>query len=220
MEHGNTTRIADSVFQYLSDGITAGRWKAGDKLPSEAQLCQELDTSRTSVRGAIGRLTGLGLAQSIQGKGTFVCAPPVEAVTESIHLRTANRLDVFEFRKIIESESAALAAIRATAADVRELEQSIAGMAAGRTQEEVAAQDLLFHYLIARTSGNSIILDVFEVMRDTYEHMFMTNVAHMDKAGVAHHRRILLAIQTRDMSAARQCMLAHLDDAMRSFCHP
>lgn len=219
MSRKQSARMTDSVFRYLSDGISEGRWKSGEKLPSETQLCRELGTSRTTVRGAIGRLNGLGLAQSIQGKGTFVCAAPAQ-IPEPFSIQGANRLDVFEFRKIIESESAALAAIRATAQDVREMEKAVADMALGQTQQEVAEQDLIFHYLIARASGNEIIQNVFEAMRDTYRQMFMTNVAQMHNAGAVYHRRILMAIQTRDMDGARKCMLDHLEDTMRQVCRP
>lgn len=196
-------------------------WKEGEKLPSEPQLCEMLGASRTTVRSAIGRLTGLGLAKSIRGKGTFVSVPPPpKGLSDLLHLENTDRLSVFEFRKIVESESAALAALRADAADVLEMEQSVVGMEAGQSREDIADQDMVFHYLIARAARNEIILRIFEVMRTTYAKMFEDNVDKMGNAGIEHHRRILLAIQTRDMSAARQCMLDHLDDTMRSVCRP
>lgn len=215
----SSRRLSDNVYQYLTDGIREGRWKAGEKLPSEAELCSELETSRSTVRSALERLNGLGLVQSFQGKGTFVCAEiPHEPPRFSVRFDTSNRLDVFEFRRILESESAALAAMRATAADVEEIERSITSMADGQTMGEIAEQDLRFHHLIARCSGNAVIQGVFEVMRPIYAEMFMTNVSHMHKAGVQFHRRILLAIQSRDMQGSRQAMEEHIDDAMRAVC--
>lgn len=212
-------RLSDSVYQYLADGISTGRWKTGDKLPSEAELCQELEASRSTVRSAIERLNGLGLVQSFQGKGTFVSnSMPREHAEAALHINSASRLDIFEFRKIIESESAALTAIRATASDVAEIEKSIASMSSAQTNEEIAEHDMRFHELIARCSGNMIIQGVFDVLRSSYAEMFMKNVEHMNKAGVLHHRQILLAIQSRDMEAARRCMLEHIDDTMRAVC--
>lgn len=215
---------SEQVFQYLSNGIAANRWKEGDKLPTEAQLCSQLEVSRTTVRRALGRLAGMGLAKSIQGKGTFVCRPKPTAEITLPHLEEqleqADRLTVFEFRKIIESESAALAAIRANAADVRRMEQSILEMEANRSPQETAKQDMIFHYLIARASGNEIIQYLFETMRSTYSRMFEENVAKLGNVGVEYHRRILLTIQTRDMEAARQSMLKHLENTMRSVCQP
>lgn len=229
MEHINDNYTPGSerseyVFQYLNEGIAANRWKEGDKLPTEAQLCSQLEVSRTTVRRAIGRLTGMGLAKSIQGKGTFVCRPKPGSESVSPHLEDqlgrADRLTVFEFRKIIESESAALAAIRANAADVQRMEQSILEMEADRSPQNTAAQDMVFHYLIAQASGNEIIQYIFETMRSTYARMFEDNVAKLGNVGIEYHRRILLAIQTRDMEAARQCMLKHLENTMRSVCQP
>ena len=101
-----------------------------------------------------------------------------------------------------------------------EMEKAVADMTLGQTQQEVAEQDLMFHYLIARASGNEVIQNVFEAMRDTYRQMFMTNVAQMHNAGAVYHRRILMAIQTRDMDGARKCMLDHLEDTMRQVCRP
>ena len=212
-------RLSDNVYQYLSEGISSGRWKTGDKLPSEAELCLELQASRSTVRSAIERLNGLGLVQSYQGKGTFVSnAVPREHAETMLHINGANRLDVFEFRKIIESQSAALAAMRATVADVEALEQSILAMAEANTLREIAGADMRFHQLIAKCSGNMIIQGVFEVLQPTYAEMFMTNVTHMHKAGVMQHREILLAIQQRNMEEARKRMLEHIDEAMRAVC--
>lgn len=219
MSSSKSATVTDGVFQYLQEGITSGRWKPGDKLPSEAELCRELSASRVSVRNAIGRLAGLGLAQSLQGKGTFVRTPPASGLLNTtLYLPSTDRLNVFEFRKIIESESAALAAIRATSADVQAMEESIVQMESGSSDPDVAGQDLTFHQLIAQASGNEIILQVFQAMRSIYSRMFEENVALLGRVGSEHHRRILLAIQTRDMQTARQCMLEHLDDTMRAIC--
>lgn len=118
----------------------------------------------------------------------------------------------------MESESAALTAIRASSLDVQALEESIVGMEQATTDKKVAEYDMVFHALIAQATGNEVIQRVFQMMQETYSRMFEDNVSHLGKAGVEHHRRILLAVQTRDMNAARQNMLEHLDDTMRSLC--
>lgn len=221
MDQENSFNLVDHVFDYLYEGITAEKWTVGEKLPSEAQLCQQLGASRTTVRSAIDRLIGLGLAQSIRGKGTFVRTPSLpENVSSYLRLEHVDRLSVFEFRKVIEGESASLAAIRANAADVQEMERLVLEMEANRSQADVAAQDMAFHYLIARATKNEIILRIFDVMRSTYARMFEDNVSKLGNIGVEQHRRILASIQIRDMAAARQCMLDHLDETMRAVCRP
>ena len=94
------------------------------------------------------------------------------------------------------------------------------GMENGKSEQEVAEQDLLFHSLIAKASGNEIIEWVFHMMQETYSRIFADNVTHLGKTGAEQHRRILLDIQIRDMDAARQHMIAHLDTTVRSVCKP
>lgn len=218
MVRRKASTVTDGVVDYLTDAISSGQWKPGDRIPSEAQLCTLLGVSRITVRSAIGQLAALGLVQSQQGKGTFVCAPSVSQTIPLLPLQNADRLSVFEFRKIIESESAALTAIRASSLDVQAMEESIVGMEQASSDKSVAEYDMVFHALIAQATGNEVIQRVFQMMQETYNRMFEDNVIHLGKAGVEHHRRILLAIQTRDMVAAKQHMLAHLDDTMRSIC--
>ena len=220
MARQKAATATDAVVEYLTNGISSGQWKPGDKLPSEAQLCALLGASRITVRSALGRLSALGLVQSQQGKGTFVSVQPVMSTMPPLPVQNTDRLSVFEFRKIIEGESAALAAIRATSADVQAMQNAILGMENGKNEKEVAEQDLLFHALIAKASGNEIIEWVFHIMQEPYSRIFADNVTHLGNVGAEQHRRILLDIQIRDMDAARQHMIAHLDTTVRSVIKP
>ena len=215
MANQKDTSAVDTVYNYLFQNIRNGTWKPGDKIPSEADLCGILNVSRVSVRGALGRLSALGLVQSKQGKGTFVSEPPAETQSPAFHIQNMDRLSLFEFRRIIERESAALAALRATSEDVLAMQDSINKMEHGETDQEIAEQDLRFHALIAKATGNEIIQHVSRITEEAYLHMFMENVATMGSMGTVHHRQILLDIQVRDADAARQHMNAHLDETAR-----
>lgn len=213
--------VTDGVFDHLAQNIQSGVWKPGDKLPSEAQLCAQLGTSRITIRSALGRLAALGLVQSQQGRGTFVCDPQASSALAPVAIPlNPDRLSVFEFRKIIEGESVALAAIRATSADVDALQQTIVGMERATTLEEMAKQDMLFHSLIAKASGNELIQWAFDMLEDIYAQMFTDNVAQVGNAGVADHQLMLLDIQVRDMDSARQHMVSHLESVARAVCQP
>lgn len=63
------------VYVALERGIRDGRWKAGERLPSEAQLVREFDTSRITVGRAVRDLQLAGLVDRHAGSGTFVRAP-------------------------------------------------------------------------------------------------------------------------------------------------
>lgn len=69
--------VSAKVKAAILEQIDAGRWRQGDKLPSERELCRLYQVSRVSVRRAIAELVISGQLETIPGKGTFVkkCSP-------------------------------------------------------------------------------------------------------------------------------------------------
>ncbi|MFE0374178.1 GntR family transcriptional regulator [Streptomyces inhibens] len=55
--------------------ISTGRFKAGERLPSEAQLASSYAVSTATLRSALAVLHGEGLVEKIHGKGNFVHCP-------------------------------------------------------------------------------------------------------------------------------------------------
>jgi GntR family transcriptional regulator len=60
------------LYQYLKHKIQSGEWEAGQKLPSESELCNWLSVSRPVVRQALGELVSDGLISTYKGKGSFI----------------------------------------------------------------------------------------------------------------------------------------------------
>lgn len=58
--------------------IEAGRWKPGDRLPTEDELIARFHVSKITVRQALRELAELGCVRREQGRGTFVQRPPLE----------------------------------------------------------------------------------------------------------------------------------------------
>jgi GntR family transcriptional regulator len=56
----------------LTEDITRGRWLPGDRLVSEAELCEAYGVSRATVRQALLRLENEGMIERVKGRGTFV----------------------------------------------------------------------------------------------------------------------------------------------------
>lgn len=84
------------VSEDLRSDIRAGRFKAGDKLPTHAAVADEYGVSVGTVKRAFTELQSGGLIVTRQGQGSYVCDVDVEALT-------ANGADPMELRQHIES---------------------------------------------------------------------------------------------------------------------
>ena len=62
----------------IRNRIASGEWKAGTKVPSEIELCEQYGLSRSTVRKSIESLVNLGYLERVKGKGTFVKSEKIE----------------------------------------------------------------------------------------------------------------------------------------------
>lgn len=152
-------RLSDRLADALHRAIEAGQWPTGTRLPTEAALATQYGVSRTVVREAVSRLRSTGLLVARQGSGVYVAAP--EAVRPllfdpAVRHDLASVLEIVEVRRALESESAALAATRATPAQKQAIQQALARVDASVASGSAGIDDdLAFHQTIAEASGNA-----------------------------------------------------------------
>ena len=63
--------------ELLRDEVASGRWEVGERLPSERELCETFNLSRTTIREAIDALVNEGLLRREKGRGTFIAEPKI-----------------------------------------------------------------------------------------------------------------------------------------------
>ena len=219
-EKNKKSTISDMIFEDFKRKIAAGEWKPGDKIPSESKLCEMTGASRISVRAAIQRLSSLGLVESKRGGGTYVCEMSGEqhlnSVIPYLTLARPDRASMFEFRRIIEVEGAALAALRADSKQIAAMYEATRLMAEATEPEEITKYDLEFHHLIMQGSRNSILVKVFEILEETYLSLLKENVSKLGSTGASYHQMITVAIESRDADLARILMEKHLNNTLRA----
>ena len=107
--------ITEQIVNYFKQKIESGEWKVGEKIPSENQLTQMLGVSRASVRSAMNQLIGIGVLESVHGKGTYLLDDQIEDNLGGNSRITAEDcrdvLKVLEFRRIVESEACYMATL-------------------------------------------------------------------------------------------------------------
>lgn len=215
-----TTRLSERVFIQIREAIMSGRYAAGDKLPSENELAEVFKVSRTSIREAMKMLAGQGLVTVKRGLGAFVAETgetPYLADLQSILAREKdNILELFQIRKILETEAAAWAAQKASPEDLNRLESLLAEaeeMAGDpKCRQKLNQINSDFHYTLIKAAGNHTLekvmaglMDVLTGVRD-----ITLQLPGRHAGSVAGHRELLAALRDRDSARARVCMARHL----------
>jgi GntR family transcriptional repressor for pyruvate dehydrogenase complex len=211
------TRVSESIIEQVRDLITSGRLKSGDRLPAEREFAQTLSVSRSAVREAIRALESLGIVEARAGEGTFVVTPPQgkgrDPITASLFQAWSTQRNLFEVRRVLEPGLAALAARRATPAQIEKM-RAILDDQKGKVHagESYMKEDTTFHYLVAEATGNEILLRVadslMELLRETRD--TSGKIASRPTRSLKQHQAILQAIEARNPLVAERRMREHI----------
>jgi GntR family transcriptional repressor for pyruvate dehydrogenase complex len=203
--------VAERLIARIGDGL-----EQGDVLPPERELMQQYAVGRSSVREALRMLESRGLIES-RGNGAFVVAVPPNPFSHGLGMMLAggqtDLLQLFEVRRMLEGEIAALAAERRTDEQLAALRRAIDEMERGLGAEEsYIAADIDFHLTLAAATGNQFVLQLMHAVRDQLRAAFGTvfHVPGSPAASVADHREIVEAVAARDGALARERMNRHI----------
>lgn len=232
------TRLSDQIAEKIKSFIKEKQLQSGDRLPSERALSEQLAVSRSPVREAIRMLNSQGLLITKHGGGTYVQSDYQNWPTQSIaplagllHDDLEYRYDVLEARQALEKSTAALAAVRATAQDKKNIqhcfnvlvEHQLAG-----NNEKSARADAQFHLAIAEASHNVVLVQVmrglFQLVLSTVTEnrraMFHYNDTETTQLLTKQHEAVMHAIFAKQPEQAQQCIDEHLNyvhDNLRSY---
>lgn len=211
-------RLSDLVVEHIIELIASGKLLPGEKLPSERDLAENFNVSRTVIREAIRSLIASGLVEVRTGSGAVISIPDTSVVSKSISLLIQLKGSgsfhekTFEVRKLLEVEIAGLAAQRATEIDVSELNELCQQMDASENLEGYAKLDVAFHNRLAQATQNelyTILLDSVVYIMIEIRRMSLTIPGTMEEAQ-KHHKEILEKIISQDVEGARNVMADHL----------
>lgn len=151
--------LADDLFRKLHAQIRSGAIGPGDRFPTQREIAEREQVSRTVVREAVARLSAQGLTISRQGSGVYV-APDARyeafQVTRDDLSELTEVVKLLEMRLAIETEMASLAAQRRSDEDVAAMRACLAAIAdAGEDMVAAAEADAAFHLAIAKATGNN-----------------------------------------------------------------
>ncbi len=215
--HGNTV-------DRLGSDIVAGRYAPGAAIPPEPILCEELGVSRTVVRESIKSLIAKGLVTTGPKVGTRVQPPDqwnwfdadVIVWQTQAGLSIEFLRDLQDLRRVVEPAAVALAASRATPADIADMEEAYAGMKqAIEFGGDYITPDLRFHQGLIRSSHNRMRVQMSRalgaLLRTSFE--ISTTRKNGPASSLPLHRAVLDAVIARNPARAEKAVLVLIDGA-------
>ncbi|MDR3723234.1 MAG: FadR/GntR family transcriptional regulator [Terracidiphilus sp.] len=218
-----TGNLCDKVVAQIAKLIAEGTFAPGQKLPPEAEIVRQQGVSRTVVREAISRLQAMGLILTRHGIGSFV-REDVDSSALTIDIGPSgvahDLLAIIELRIGIETEAAALAALRHTQADIDAIERALDTLA----QETAGGGDGIepdykFHLALSRATHNRYFSDILSSLgpgsiprsRCSIDEREFDPDQYLRRVHT-EHEDILSAIRRSDPDAARAAMRNHLSN--------
>lgn len=220
----NQGRLSNRVYEAILAEIMGGKYREGDRLPTETALAEQFSVSRPVIREALAQLRDDGLIHARQGSGSYVQKRPNTAFLQFAPLGSiADMQRCFEFRAAIEPKAAGLAAIRRSSDDLKSLNVALQALDAAVTSGVIGTElDFAFHRAVAAASGNSFFEVTLSSLEDAISSAISVNrnLSLLDpQARLAlvqrEHERVFEQIKAGDATGAETAMRHHIDSARR-----
>ena len=216
----NKNRLHQEVIWRINELIAQGYFKAGDKLPSNRELADQLSVSRAVIAEAMALLEVMGIVKIKPGSGTYVnslndAGVEQEVLTFILNSKKYLLEDLNELRFILEPELAGLAAEKRNDADIEKLKSLLVTMEEKAAKEEsVVDESMNFHLLLAKTAQNQIIVRILVYLNILLREGRDTTLKRKErpKLAVQEHKAILDAIIKKDSEKAKVLMRKHLQE--------
>lgn len=217
--------LSSELAQVLVGRIRKGDYPPGAKLPKEAAIMEEFGVSRTVVREAISYLQAVNVAETRHGIGTFVLrvdeVAPFRIQPEQLGT-LRDTIALLELRIGLETEAAAIAAIRRTEDNLRNMSVALAAFSeAIEAGQDATSADFQFHREIALATQNSHFANfmgslgpgVMPRARLAPEGVPSANRLAYLKRVHLEHESIFNAIRDQDVDSARAAIRTHLSNS-------
>jgi GntR family transcriptional repressor for pyruvate dehydrogenase complex len=216
------TTLTEAAFEQLIAHVVNGKWKAGDRIPAERDLCQQLGIARTSLREALKAMELIGMLESRVGDGTFVC-PRSEFLSRpllwSFSGANPNQLqEIMEARMTIEESIVSRAAERAGEEEIADIGAAVHAMRENIARgESILDADMAFHLALAAAAQNTVLANAAQLLRSLMWHWLRYNfmVPDIPQTVLRRHTAIHRAILQHNPAAARKEMRLHLQETVQ-----
>ena len=198
--------------------MVSGGYADGQRMPSERKLSQDFAVSRGTIRKALCELEKMGAIEIKPGSGVYArkISPgniPDKVLPRDFH--SVSIADIVQARIAIETASLRSACRRITADELSKIRQAVLKMDENIDNlGEFIKQDMLFHELIVRASGNVALVTAFEAISQyhRYSQIFTSSDQQCEAKAYGYHKKIYVALEQKNEKLAIKAMSEHLND--------
>lgn len=227
----NHQKLSHAIVEQLIQQIQSGNYAVGDKIPTELELIEQFEVSRSVIREAITELRSLGFVETRHGIGTFVKEQEGEQnfLLSNASLETINDIiALLELRISLETEAVFLAAERRQQVHIDKMQAALDDFKKHISSDVIdgtVQADYRFHIAIAEASNNQYFVDFLKYLgekiipRARVRSIELNPSSRQEYLENVHleHLNILKAIVDQDGALARQMMRAHLSKSIKKF---
>ncbi len=221
----SSLRIPGVIARDLGVKIVSGMLRPGSVLEGEVEASDQRKVSRSAYREAVRILVAKGLVHSKPKAGTRVndssawhlLDPDVLSWIFQTEPDYALVYSLFELRRMVEPEAAALAADRRSASQLETMAEALKMMSQGRTVDrEWRDADEKFHAALLEASGNDFLTSLTSSVNAaiSWSTIFKQRHEPLKRDPMPDHRKVYLAIEKSDPAAARKAMAQLVDLAL------
>lgn len=207
--------LPELIEDKLRQLIESGRFKAGDRLPTEPELAQRMAVARSSLRTALQRLQLQGIVEVMRGRGWYVRSTDIAHREDALVLDSrVSEADLIEVRIALEATAASLAALRADQGELDEIAKRAKDHQTAPTddKEELLRTDEEFHAAVIRASHNELLEQFYRSLvpklRGYRRNSYGTTELHNRSA--TEHNQVAWFLKRHDEGGARVSMTTHL----------
>jgi len=215
--------LCDEIISQLTELISIGKLKPGQRLASERDLSKQFGVGRSSLREALRSLIVMGILEGRVGEGTYVAKDNQKYLAKTAQwgllLDQKGVNDLVETRLMLETQTSFLAAQRATPEDINLLKEILQDMNDSINRpEQYLELDLQFHLGVAQATHNSVIYNLLGMTRGYLKESIQeiliqsTSIKTKDrlKLSLRGHQEIFHSIRTGQAEIARKVMIKHI----------
>ncbi|MBU8685565.1 FadR/GntR family transcriptional regulator [Bacillus haynesii] len=210
----DTKTAVNKVTDYIKHKIIYKELKPNDKIPTESELSEILNVSRSSVREALKILGAINIIQIRRGDGTYISEPEDISFSQSLLfkmiLNNMQLKELVEFREQIEVAIVKLAITYATKEDIQGLKNiHNSFLECIETNPDdykmIHELDLRFHKALATSTKNKLMAEIYLFAFEIFSPMILENYAIGQIKGddkettVENHRILIEALEKKDL---------------------